>query len=94
VVELGAAQNPNGAFSYQVPAPLLIQANPNVNLLAPTTASTPGGGALPNWLIYQSTTRTFTATQPPSGALPFRAEVRVGTTTGQRVVIPVMIGEP
>ncbi|MEY3758462.1 MAG: hypothetical protein RLZZ263_1616, partial [Cyanobacteriota bacterium] len=94
VVELGAAQNAAGSFSYQVPAQLLIQANPNVNLVAPTSASTPGGGALPQWLTYQPTTRTFTANQPPSGSLPFRAEIRVGTNSGQPAVIPVQIGEP
>jgi len=94
VVELGAARNTAGSFSYQVPAQLLIQANPNVNLVAPTSASTPGGRALPQWLTYQPTTRTFTANQPPSGSLPFRVEIRVGTNSGQPAVIPVQIGEP
>jgi len=94
VLEIGAAMNPMGGFSYQVPAPLLVQANPDVDLLAPTSASLPGGGDLPSWLTYQPTTRTFTASEPPANALPFQAQINVRTTTGQFLSLPVLIAQP
>jgi large repetitive protein len=94
VLELGAAINPAGGFSYQVPAQLLLQANPNVDLMAPTSASLPGGGDLPSWLTYQPTTRTFTASEPPANALPFQAQINVRTSTGQQLSLPVLIAQP
>jgi hypothetical protein len=93
-MEVGAAIRPTGGFSYQVPTQLLVQANPDVDLLAPTTASLPGGGDLPSWLTYQPTTRTFTASEPPANALPFQAQINVRTTTGQTLTLPVLIAEP
>lgn len=94
VLELGAAINPAGGFSYQVPAQLLLQANPNVDLMAPTSASLPGGGDLPSWLTYQPTTRTFTASEPPANALPFQAQINVRTVSGQSLSLPVLIAQP
>jgi hypothetical protein len=94
VLELGATLNPTGGFSYQVPAQLLVQANPAIDLLAPTTASLPGGGDLPSWLTYQPTTRTFTASEPPANALPFQAQINVRASTGQWLSLPVLIAQP
>ena len=61
---------------------------------APTTASTPGGGALPAWLDYDSATRTFTAKDAPLDALPFKARVDVTPPSGAPVPMYVFIGQP
>lgn len=93
-IEVPGIRRPDGGFSHQVPARLLLEAQPNARLDAGTSASLVGGGSLPSWLTYQSTTRTFTATEPPANALPFRAQINVTTTAGQVVAIPVLIAQP
>jgi hypothetical protein len=94
IIEVGPAIQPDGTFSYQVPARLVLTVDPATNLQAPSTATVAGGGVLPAWLIYDPDSRTFTAKSPPTGGLPFKAQLQMVKANGGGVTIPVNIGAP
>ena len=44
--------------------------------------------------LYDGTTRTFTAIDPPPGALPLPVVVKVPTAAGAVVNVPILLGQP
>lgn len=45
-------------------------------------------------MAYDGTTRTFTAIDPPPGALPLPVVVKVPTAAGAVVNVPILLGQP
>jgi len=91
---LAAVRRRGLGFSYQVPPGLLLERHPELDLDAPSTATQPGGGALPSWLSYQPTTRTFTARKPPAGVLPYRVQLNFINRDGTPLQLQLEIAEP
>ncbi|MFS6828584.1 putative Ig domain-containing protein [Cyanobium sp. ATX-6F1] len=91
---LAATRQQGLGFSYQVPRQLLLERFPDVDLGGPSEATQPGGGALPSWLTYQPTSRTFTATNPPMGALPYRVQLQLTNRNGAPIQLTVEIAQP
>ena len=88
---LAPGQNRNGVLIYQVPAERVVQAGV---VPAETSAEIQGGAPLPSWMAYDGTTRTFTAIDPPPGALPLPVVVKVPTAAGAVVNVPILLGQP
>jgi hypothetical protein len=91
---LAPGQNRNGALIYQVPSERVIAVTMSEVLPSTSSAEIQGGQALPDWMTYDATTRTFTAIDPPPGALPLPVVVKLPTTTGQVISLPILLGEP
>lgn len=90
-LSLVPGQNRNGVLIYQVPAERVAQ---DGAVPPDTVAEIQGGAPLPTWMAYDGTTRTFTAIDPPPGALPLPVVVKVPTATGAVVNVPILLGEP
>ena len=85
--------NRQGVLVYQVPAERVLNATDSAVLPQQSTAEVQGGATLPEWLNYDGGTRTFTAVDPPEGALPLPVVVKVPGANGQ-VAVPVLLGQP
>jgi hypothetical protein len=85
--------NRQGVLVYQVPAERVLEATDSAVLPQESTAEVQGGATLPEWLNYDGGSRTFTAVDPPEGALPLPVVVNVPGANGQ-VAVPVLLGQP
>ena len=93
-IELPAdGDNRQGLLVYQVPIERILDATDSAVLLKESTAEVQGGATLPEWLNYEGGSRTFTAVDPPEGALPLPVVVNVPVADGQ-VAVPVLLGQP
>ena len=86
--------NRQGVLVYQVPAERVLTATESTTLPPQSTAEVQGGATLPEWLNYDGGTRTFTAVDPPEGALPLAVVVKVPSPAGQTIAVPVLLGQP
>lgn len=86
-------ENRQGILVYQLPSERVLEATDSAVLPQQFTAEVQGGATLPEWLNYDGGTRTFTAVDPPEGALPLPVVVNVPGANGP-VAVPVLLGQP
>ena len=91
---LAPGQNRNGVLIYQVPGERVRTVTNTDALPSTSTAEIQGGQPLPAWMTYDGSTRTFTAIDPPPGALPLPVVVKLPGAAGQVLQLPILLGQP
>jgi hypothetical protein len=88
-----AARRRGMALSYEVPM-ALIDANTRGGIATKSRASLPDGRPLPDGLMYDPTSHTFTIKDTNLVPLPLDVRLTMPTSTGSQATFVLTIGSP